>query len=138
MKKVYKMHGVNSACLKFRLGNGELTAKFDDGIKGEKPATYTTDKPLAQLAIEESPYFGTKVFLDKVYDDSGNLVGNERRSQKPKNDTTKAKPLEDVTDINGAREYLVSIGVKSSTLRSRESILELAAKNGVSFPNLEN
>ncbi len=136
MKKTYKISGLNTSVIRFKLGKGELVAKFDGGIKGtDIPATFTTEKPLAQLAIENSELFNKKVFLYKEYDDEGNLLVKGRRNKLQEN--VEKKDVSEVDDINGVREYLIGIGVSASKLNSKQNIMKMAVMNNLSFPNLK-
>jgi hypothetical protein len=138
-KKTYGVEGLIDWQVNLKAGKTTLVVNFTGGgltSYGVTPAQYTTENILYQFIIENSKEFKKgkikllrKVELRPVVKDvvDAELVPDHR---------IKKQEVLDVFNCSDARIWLkehrnISIGVKS-----RQEIIDIAAANGVAFPNL--
>lgn len=101
-----------------------------------RPATFSTDNPIVQAAIEKSPLYGKKVTLLSSFEHNrpvamGKAVAEENAS--PERD---ARAYEDITEFGEAINVLRGLGVPARKLKTEESIIRAAEEMGVRFPNV--
>lgn len=137
MLKVYGIHGRTQALIKVPVNNGKawIDCEFKHGRIGagigNRPATYPTSDETEQNIIENSPFFGSLIFLHRV--------AAAETPATAKQDTPAAPAATAVTSVTSKEEaiaYLKQNGAKATNLKDDESIRKYAAKIGVHFPNL--
>ena len=137
MLKVYGIHGRTQALIKVPVNNGKawINCEFKHGRIGagigNRPATYPTADVTEQNIIENSPFFGSLIFLHRV--------AATETPEVAKQDTPAVPAAEAVTSVTSKEEaiaYLKQNGAKATNLKDDESIRKYAAKIGVHFPNL--
>ena len=158
MRKVYKINGKTEVHEVFTSPSGKTKYKvaFTKGNldpKNRVPARFSTDSPIIQAVIENSPKFNRVIFLEKVY---GNVapaaapVMNAAPAAAPapapkkgkgKTAETKGselKVMEDVKTIADAASVLTAEGVLAAEIDGTvEGAIKVAKKYGISFPNLK-
>lgn len=157
MRKVYKINGKTEVHEVFTSPSGKTKYKvaFTKGNldpKNRVPARFSTDSPIIQAVIENSPKFNRVIFLEKVY---GNVapapapVMNAAPAapapspKKGKGKATEAKNaelkvMEDVKTIADAASVLIAEGASAAEIDgSIEGAIKVAKKFGISFPNLK-
>lgn len=157
MRKVYKINGKTEVHEVFTSPSGKTKYKvaFTKGNldpKNRVPARFSTDSPIIQAVIENSPKFNRIIFLEKVY---GNVapapapVMNAAPAapapspKKGKGKATEAKNaelkvMEDVKTIADAASVLIAEGASAAEIDgSIEGAIKVAKKFGISFPNLK-
>lgn len=157
MRKVYKINGKTEVHEVFTSPSGKTKYKvaFTKGNldpKNRVPARFSTDSPIIQAVIENSPKFNRIIFLEKVY---GNVapapapVMNTAPAapapspKKGKGKATEAKNaelkvMEDVKTIADAASVLIAEGASAAEIDgSIEGAIKVAKKFGISFPNLK-
>ena len=152
MRKVYKINGKTEVHEVFTSPSGKTKFKvaFTKGNldpKNRVPARFSTDSPIIQAVIENSPKFNRLIFLEKVY---GNVapapapVANAIPA--PKKGKGKAveakeselKAMEDVKTIADAASVLIAEGASAAEIDgSVAGAIKVAKKYGISFPNLK-
>lgn len=130
----------------FKAGKAKVRAHFQGGVLDERrrrPATLTTQDQIAMVIIEGTPEFkgGLIYILSEANDGSDVRVAvkdkvakNPKTKKEEKKETKKDYP--DVTTIGQAVNILSDLGAEAADLLSNMSILETAARMGVTFPNL--
>jgi hypothetical protein len=94
--------------------------------------SYTSDNEDEQKAIEKTFYFKKGLIYSLDRNKSEETEGEENPIDN-ENDI-----VEDITDIQAAKEYLISkCNVPHQSLRTPDAILKQAELNKVSFPNLK-
>lgn len=150
MLKVYTIKA-NYAELKFKFGKGTVRAVFKGGCmnsESAKPAECSTSNPLVQAAIEQDPRFGYLIRLSRSFPENEDEKAVEGKAANGNDDNGCGKAesenagggytiVEEVTDINGMRDYLKSIGVPHQALYNKESIVMKAEERRVKFPNVQ-
>lgn len=135
-KKTYGVDGLIDWQTEIKAGKARLVVNFSGGgltSFGVTPATYTTDNLLYQHIIENSSQFQSgkiRLLRSTALD---NVAPVATKAETP------AKKLVDVGSVKNcadATKWLrenkgISLGVKS-----KAEIIEIAAANGVNFPNL--
>ena len=157
MRKVYKINGKTEVHEVFTSPSGKTKYKvaFTKGNldpKNRVPARFSTDSPIIQAVIENSPKCNRIIFLEKVY---GNVapapapVMNAAPAapapspKKGKGKATEAKNaelkvMEDVKTIADAASVLIAEGASAAEIDgSIEGAIKVAKKFGISFPNLK-
>lgn len=137
--KTYQIKNISSAVIAFRLGKAKFRCTFDKGVlnvPNPRPATFSTDNPIVQAAIEKSPLYGKKVTLLSSFERNrpvaaGKAVAMENAS--PEKDT---RVYEDITEFGEAINVLRGLGVPARKLKTEESIIRAAEEMGVWFPNV--
>lgn len=135
-KKTYGVDGLIDWQTEIRAGKARLVVNFSGGgltSFGVTPATYTTDNLLYQHIIENSAQFksGKIRLLRSVMLDSAQPEAVTKEAPKKK-----LVDVDSVSNCADARMWLrenknISLGVKT-----KAEIIEIAAANGVNFPNL--
>ncbi len=147
VRKVYAVFGMLAWKCVIVSGKVQFPISFEDGmynIDGETPATFETSNPVLQYAIEHSEYFKSKkIVLYKTYElgDNGKHAEN-KVSQEATKEPVKAESQElsevNVPDINEAKQYLhENFGIPLVQMRSKDSILNFAKVNKISFVGLD-
>ncbi len=137
MLKVYGIHGRTQALIKVPVNNGKawINCEFKHGRIGagigNRPATYPTADVTEQNIIENSPFFGSLIFLHRVAAAETPAVAKQDTPAVPA-----AAAVTSVTSKEEAIAYLKQNGAKATNLKDDESIRKYAAKIGVHFPNL--
>lgn len=158
MRKVYKINGKTEVHEVFTSPSGKTKYKvaFTKGNldpKNRVPARFSTDSPIIQAVIENSPKFNRVIFLEKVY---GNVAPapapvmnvapattSAPASKKGKGKTAETKGselkvMEDVKTIADAASVLTAEGVLAAEIDGTvEGAIKVAKKYGISFPNLK-
>ena len=158
MRKVYKINGKTEVHEVFTSPSGKTKYKvaFTKGNldpKNRVPARFSTDSPIIQAVIENSPKFNRVIFLEKVY---GNVApapapvmnvapaaASAPASKKGKGKTAETKGselkvMEDVKTIADAASVLTAEGVLAAEIDGTvEGANKVAKKYGLSFPNLK-
>lgn len=158
MRKVYKINGKTEVHEVFTSPSGKTKYKvaFTKGNldpKNRVPARFSTDSPIIQAVIENSPKFNRVIFLEKVY---GNVASapapvmnvapaaaSAPASKKGKGKTAETKGselkvMEDVKTIADAASVLTAEGVLAAEIDGTvEGAIKVAKKYGISFPNLK-
>lgn len=158
MRKVYKINGKTEVHEVFTSPSGKTKFKvtFTKGNldpKNRVPARFSTDSPIIQAVIENSPKFNRVIFLEKVY---GNVAPAAVPTAKPaapapasapakkgkaKTEAEKApavKVMEDVKTIADAATVLVAEGASAADIDGTvEGAIKVAKALGLSFPNLK-
>lgn len=156
MRKVYKINGKTEVHEVFTSPSGKTKYKvaFTKGNldpKNRVPARFSTDSPIIQAVIENSPKFNRVIFLEKVY---GNVApaaapvmnATPAAAPAPKKGKGKAaetkgselKVMEDVKTIADAASVLTAEGVLAAEIDGTvEGAIKVAKKHGISFPNLK-
>lgn len=156
MRKVYKINGKTEVHEVFTSPSGKTKYKvaFTKGNldpKNRVPARFSTDSPIIQAVIENSPKFNRVIFLEKVY---GNVApaaapvmnATSVAAPAPKKGKGKAaetkgselKVMEDVKTIADAASVLTAEGVLAAEIDGTvEGAIKVAKKYGISFPNLK-
>ena len=156
MRKVYKINGKTEVHEVFTSPSGKTKYKvaFTKGNldpKNRVPARFSTDSPIIQAVIENSPKFNRVIFLEKVY---GNVAPaaapvmnaapaavSAPKKGKGKAAETKGselKVMEDVKTIADAASVLTAEGVLAAEIDGTvEGAIKVAKKYGISFPNLK-
>lgn len=150
MTKIYGVYGVDEAIYHIKRGKAFVKCEFTNGkVDGtdQHPAKLQTSNPIAQILIENSEMFNTKIFLletigqptpvnanaPKEHDQNPTESEEEDRS----NNSEEKTEYNEVTTTGDAMNVLKSLGVKASMLRSKEMVLQAAEEIGVAFPNLK-
>lgn len=157
MRKVYKINGKTEVHEVFTSPSGKTKYKvaFTKGNldpKNRVPARFSTDSPIIQAVIENSPKFNRVIFLEKVY---GNVApapapvmnvapaASAPASKKGKGKAAETKGselkvMEDVKTIADAASVLTAEGVLAAEIDGTvEGAIKVAKKYGISFPNLK-
>ena len=156
MRKVYKINGKTEVHEVFTSPSGKTKYKvaFTKGNldpKNRVPARFSTDSPIIQAVIENSPKFNRVIFLEKVY---GNVapaaapVMNVASAAAPAPKKGKGKVadpkgselkvMEEVKTIADAASVLTAEGVLAAEIDGTvEGAIKVAKKYGISFPNLK-
>ncbi len=147
MRKVYSFPGITSGVVQVPVGKSHVCINFAKGYLDKKkyrPAIFTTDDVTLQSIIENSSLFGSRIFLDKTYDD-GNEGGvaveelseyDNSKSEGFSGGASDGQSYPDVTKWADAVKVLKSIpGVEMAQLRTKESAKKVAVAYGISFPN---
>lgn len=169
MRKVYKINGKTEVHEVFTSPSGKTKIKvaFTKGNldpNNRVPARFTTDSPIVQAFIENSPKFNKTIFLEKVFADKvqvpaaiparpGKGKGPVKNTgpEQPQNPTPPSEqaevPIEgeaaaeekvypEVTKTGDAVSILMKAGAKIKQVSDYEGIMKVAKAKGISFPNL--
>ena len=166
MRKVYKINGKTEVHEVFTSPSGKTKYKvaFTKGNldpKNRVPARFSTDSPIIQAVIENSPKFNRVIFLEKVYGNvapaaapvmnaasaaapvmnAASAAVSAPKKGKGKAAETKGselKVMEDVKTIADAVAVLIAEGASASDIDgSVAGANKLAKSLGISFPNLK-
>lgn len=148
MRKVYKINGKTEVHEVFTSPSGKTKYKvaFTKGNldpKNRVPARFSTDSPIIQAVIENSPKFNRVIFLEKVYGNVASAPAPAPASKKGKGKTAETKGselkvMEDVKTIADAASVLTAEGVLAAEIDGTvEGAIKVAKKYGISFPNLK-
>lgn len=156
MRKVYKINGKTEVHEVFTSPSGKTKYKvaFTKGNldpKNRVPARFSTDSPIIQAVIENSPKFNRVIFLEKVYGNvapaaapvmnAASVAAPAPKKGKGKAAETKGselKVMEDVKTIADAASVLTAEGVLAAEIDGTvEGAIKVAKKYGILFPNLK-
>lgn len=155
MRKVYKINGKTEVHEVFTSPSGKTKYKvaFTKGNldpKNRVPARFSTDSPIIQAVIENSPKFNRVIFLEKVYGNVApapapvmNVAPTAAPPKKGKGKAAEAKGselkvMEEVKTIADAASVLTAEGVLAAEIDGTvEGAIKVAKKYGISFPNLK-
>ena len=144
-KKTYGVSGLIDWQAQIKAGKASLIVTFTGGgltSYGVTPAQYTTENILYQKIIENSKDFKRgkiKLLRTVPLSDTADITSNsvtdleEVRKVVPKE---KMHVVESVLNCSDARIWLKEHKNVSVVGKSKQEIVEIAAANGVSFPNL--
>jgi hypothetical protein len=146
-RKTYGIPGLNNAVLYFKTGNVNFRVEFSGGSSraDDRPASFSTADPAVQGAIEkDSRFFNGVVKLVSVYplEEEAPFVAPQSVSQQTPAPAMAAPAaggtvIDDVTDINGVRDYLKNVlGVKPQCLNQLSSIKKKVQEYNLVFPNV--
>lgn len=136
-RKTYGINGLIEYLGTFYAGSAKFSATFTGGTftgLGMKPAVYTTENPVKQAIIENSPEFKSgRIFL---YSQEGK--SEEEATAEESSVTEEAKVLRvEVSDLQAAKDYLVeNYGAARGSLKSKQSIIDTAKANGIEFEGI--
>ena len=142
MIKVYGIHGKTTALLRIpaRSGKAWIEVEFKRGRLGlgasNQAATFSTADATQQAIIEDSPLFGNKIKLLRVYRGGNEQIAAPLATEKPTGAEITKVNVPEVETREQAIAYLKSKGAKATQLRDDEAIKKFAEKIGVIFPNL--
>ena len=134
INKIYKTRANNSV-IPFSLGGFTFRAKFTDGdIANNVWATYITRNKLEQLAIEESPLFGTSVLLERLIDSESKAIETK--------DEDLPFPKKDINSITTMKElanyFVRKHGMKMKEFKSAKILKEKALSIGFPIENIKD
>ncbi len=144
-KKTYGVSGLIDWQAQIKAGKASLVVSFTGGgltSYGVTPAQYTTENILYQKIIENSKEFKKgkikllrTIPLNPTADVNANTVTDlaDVRKVVPKENL---RVIEGVQNCSDARIWLKEHKNVSVVGKSKQEIIEIAAANGVSFPNL--
>lgn len=133
-------------------GKTKIKVKFSKGNldpKNRVPARFTTDSPIIQAFIENSPKFNKSIFLERVFGNVGSVPAPAAaptpapapvtpKKGKGKAAEQKLKVMEDVKTIADAAAVLIAEGAPASDIDGTVDGAKKVAKGfGISFPNLK-
>lgn len=90
---------------------------------------YVTSNAEIQKEIEASNYFRDKLIT--LAGDHNSTANSSSATARP------AKTVEEVTDLQSAKAYLIATGIPAAALTTPARIRTQATRAGVSFPNLK-
>lgn len=129
-RKTYAMPGVTENSVIIKMMGSHVRVNFRDGFNDGgriAPATFTTDNPIVQIAIENSDYYKLgKIVVHRVIEEA------QQTDDAPSAEFPSVK-TDQAARVMLMRRYNVPIG----RLQDRGSILAAAKEVGVSFPNLQ-
>lgn len=136
-KVTYEIRGQIERSCYFRVGKALLRVEFTGGSinsAGMTPASYTTDNPIYQNAIERSELFRKgEIVVGSVYVLEG-ASADTPVTEQPENDTT---AFPEVTNVQQARSVLMSepYNIPLSELQNKAAVRSKADELGISFPS---
>lgn len=150
-KKRYGVSGYMEYTIKATLQRRVFVIPFRNGItslNGQLPATYDTDNPIIQFAIEKSTEYRQGIVTDMT---PAAWKDKEKTVAQPKSQTSSAVESTDgasddagqveqhpeVTKFGEAVALLKSLGVSASELTSKDGVFKAAKKLGIAFPNYQ-
>ena len=146
--KIYGVYGFMEINILVTLCGKKYNIPFRGGVSnsnGVIPATYKTDNPVLQFAIEENIQFKSgkiKLVSESEYDNGKKPVGTVAAKTEPKVDPVlpkaEAKTEVAVTCMEDAVEYLKEHfeGYTTSKLRSKVSVEQAALEHDIVFVGL--
>lgn len=145
MKKKYGIKDTSECVIRLTIGKANIVCNFTNGNLQSRepiPASYTTDNPIIQYALESCQRFQRgKIFVMAEYESSKapGEVAQKAAPKKAKARTDrKERVMENVTTHGEAVTALMTEeGVNRSELSSVEGCLRQAKEVGISFPNLK-
>jgi len=150
MRKVYKINGKTEVHEVFTSPSGKTKFKvaFTKGNldpKNRVPARFSTDSPIIQAVIENSPKFNRVIFLEKVYGNVAPVAAPAAPAPvaapaptAKKGKKAAVRVMEDVKTIADAATVLIAEGASASEIDGTvEGALKSAKALGLSFPNLK-
>lgn len=145
MKKKYGIKGTSECVIRLSIGKANIVCNFTNGNLQSRepiPASYTTDNPIVQYAIESCQRFQSgKIFIMAEYKGQEENVTTPAPKAEKKTRAKaekKARIMESVTTHGEAVTALMTEdGVSRSDLGSIEGCLRQAEAVGISFPNLK-
>lgn len=152
LQRIYGVYGLMDYTINVRLGNRVLKIPFTGGAttgNGVRPATYTTNNPVVQYAIESSPIFKSgrvkiirSIGQAEPTPKAATATATEKESETAATtEATEAKADGETVTVScweDAREYLIkNYAGKASNLRYPKNIKEFAAQCGVTFAGVE-
>lgn len=140
VKKTYGINGLIEYLATFYADLAKMTVTFSGGTFtgiGMKPATYTTENPVKQAIIENSPEFKKgRIFL---YSQEGESEQEEAEATVEESSVAEeAKTMRvEVSDLQAAKDYLVEkCGANRASLKTKQSIIDTAKVNGIEFEGI--
>jgi hypothetical protein len=135
-RKTYGVDGLIDWHVELKAGKARMVVDFSGGgltSFGATPAQFTTENILYQHIIENSEYYKRgKIRLMR----STSLTKKEEKAEPVKPQKRELVRVETVKNCSDARNWLrdnknISLGAKT-----KQEILDIAAANGVEFPNI--
>lgn len=163
MRKVYKINGKTEVHEVFTSPSGKTKIKvaFTKGNldpNNRVPARFTTDSPIVQAFIENSPKFNKTIFLEKVFAGTNPVPAatpvesikgkakttspkpadavEDKSTTSPESEVTEEKVYPEITKTGDAVSILMKAGAKIKQVSDYEGIMKFAKAKGISFPNL--
>lgn len=147
MDKIYGIAGINAAVFTITIKGVKMKLNFTGGNANSAKTSYATlrtKNKLVQSAIERLPSFNRTIKLIAAYDtdDGTSKPAKEKTGEQhgtaPDPDGDEPKPVDGVSNLNEARDYLIKkMNVPYQALNTVEAIKRKASELGVSFPNVE-
>jgi hypothetical protein len=146
MTKKYGIKNTSECVLRLPVGKSVVVCNFTNGNLQSRepiPASFTTNNPIAQYAVENCDIFKNgKIFIMAVYDDEPAPAATPApKTKAPKNNKKAEKEtrvMENVKTFGDAMTVLMTeSGVALGELNNVEDCIAKAAELGISFPNLE-
>lgn len=144
--KIYGIYGKSqwNIIIPTRDGRSYIECEFTKGVPASggnyRPATFATRDEVKQRIIEDSPLFGSTIFLWREGDDDGQGAQPQTPAPAPKKESTKkevVKDYPDVVDREGLIAVLKSLGAKAAVLVDEEAIKKFIENRGLTFPNYQ-
>lgn len=128
--KTYAINGVLERFIPARVGKGIVQLHFSGGSidnKANRPAQLTTSNSAEQSIIENTPEF--KRGIIKIIKTYGQAEVRDKQI------SVSATAIESVTNLQGARQYLMANGFELKDVATKADVLEAAKKLNITFPN---
>ncbi len=137
IRKTYGINGLIEFLGTFYAGKAKFSATFTGGTFtgiGMKPAVYTTENPVKQAIIENSPEFKSgRIFL---YSQEGESEAEAVAEDSSVVENVKTVRVE-ISDLQAAKDYLVEkCGAARGSLKSKQSVIDTAKANGIEFEGI--
>lgn len=137
--KTYGVRGLMEWVCNIPVGKTHMRVEFTGGVLtsyGNTPAKFTTDDPFKQAVIEHSEWYKTgRIKLLHCQD-----IGEASSIPVLQESTSEASSIPvgleivEVSSLDDAKSYLnENLGISVRELRSKKSVLDAAARNGLSF-----
>lgn len=137
-QKTYGVYGLMEWSVLLKMGKKQFHINFTEGSSstaGVIPATYTTNNPIIQLAVESSKLFKDhqiKLIGEVSLEEDEKKTVVEGSAENVANGT-----VVKVSCLDDAKDYLSdTCGAKREKLISKKSILAVAKQNGIVFEGL--
>ena len=119
------------------VGDERMRIVFEGKTMGS--SVYMTRDPKVQKAIESHYWFNDKFFLVESIDEKKEASeAKKKAAAKAKKKEADEKKTHVVTDFEDAKDYLAeTYGVSRSKMKTKEEILSVAQKHGVTLEGLE-
>ena len=137
-KVTYEIRGQIERSCYFRVGKALLRVDFTGGAinsAGMTPASYTTENPLYQKAIEDSEQFHNGEIVIGATEKIEEMVSSSKVPCNEEN--SKKEVFVNVTNVQQARSLLMAepYNVSLSELQNKQAVRGKADELGISFPN---
>lgn len=146
MKKKYGIKDTSECVIRLTIGKANIVCNFTNGNLQSRepiPASYTTDNPIIQYALESCQRFQRgKIFIMAEYGSDEKVTETPATKPEPKKVKAKAerkaRVMENVTTHGEAvTALMMEDGVNRSDLGDIEGCIRQAKEVGISFPNLK-